>query len=309
MAKEYVPVLQHLNSQFVVVGRGEVSAVSFEKETGVKAIPGGIESFLENNDANEFDSAIVAVGTEMLMAVMLKLLEYGITKILIEKPAAVSIGELEDNYQKLKPFAESIFVAYNRRFYASVAEAKELIRQDGGLKTMHFEFTEWLHSIEPLKKGPGVKENWFFANSTHVVDLAFCLAGKPKNWCAYYGTGHNNWHPKTNFTGAGITEHNILFSYCSNWESAGRWAIELMTDKRRIYLKPMEKVHVQMKGSIAIDEHACYLEIDEKFKPGLLKQTEAFIKNNHTLLLNLEGHKEQSSQIFNKILNGNHSDR
>lgn len=86
------------------------------------------------------------------------------------------------------------------------------------------------------------------------------------------------------------------------------------SDKSQYLEYSQNKEHLeQISGSeirsIAIEEHACNLEIDEKFKPGLLKQAEAFINNNHTLLLSLEDQKEQTSQVFNKILNGNHSDR
>ena len=39
---------------------------------------------------------------------------------------------------------------------------------------------KFLREIEKLNKVPGIKENWFLGNSTHVVDLAFYLGGKPK---------------------------------------------------------------------------------------------------------------------------------
>ena len=189
------------------------------------------------------------------MPSLLLVLQAGAYKVLIEKPAAISIEELIENEEKLKPYSDKVFVAYNRRFYASVIEAQKMIEEDGGLQTIHFEFTEWSHVIEPLAKAPGVKENWFFANSTHVVDLAFYLAGKPLQWKAYSKAGTLKWHSKTNFTGAGITEKGVLFSYLSNWESAGRWAVELLTEKRRIYLKPMEGISVQEKGTVAVVEH------------------------------------------------------
>ena len=43
---------------------------------------------------------------------------------------------------------------------------------------MCFEFTEWSHNIR-LKLNQQVKESWFLANSTHVVDLVFHLIGLP----------------------------------------------------------------------------------------------------------------------------------
>ena len=167
---------------------------------------------------------------------------------------------------------------------------------------MHFEFTEWAHKIEPLEKAPGVKENWFFANSTHVVDLAFYLAGNPVDWAAYSKSGQLTWHAKTNFSGAGITENGVLFSYLSNWESAGRWGIELLTFKRRIYLKPLEGIQIQNKGSIQVEEFTFEKEIDEQFKPGLYAQVEDFLGDCSKGVLSLGEHALNAKEIYAKIL-------
>tara|TARA_R110002050_G_scaffold97132_1_gene202065 strand:- start:14094 stop:15038 length:945 start_codon:yes stop_codon:yes gene_type:complete len=290
MAVDYSKVLQSIAKDFIVIGRGAKSANVFKEKTGISPITGGIENYLSENSVSENTMAIIATGTETLMTVMLQLLKSGVKKILIEKPAAISIEELLGNEDVLKPYYESVYIAYNRRFYASVMEAERLIAEDGGLQSMHFEFTEWAHKIEPLSKAEGVKENWFFANSTHVVDLAFYLAGNPTDWKAFSKQGKLNWHKKTNFVGAGETEKGVLFSYISNWESAGRWGIELLTENRRIYLKPMENLHVQQKGSVQITEHEIDSSVDEKFKPGLYKQVEAFIAEEKGRLPSLKEH-------------------
>ena len=128
-----------------------------------------------------------------------------------------------------------VFIAYNRRFYRAVSEAKRLIEGDGGVTSFNFEFTEWSHEIERLSKAPGVKEKWFLGNSTHVVDLAFFLGGKPSE-ISCYTQGGTDWHPTASlFSGAGVSEHGALFSYNANWESAGRWGVEVLTKKINIF--------------------------------------------------------------------------
>ena len=302
MAISYTEVLKAMNKSFTVIGRGINSAKEFEEKTGIKPITGGLTIFLKENKVESNSLAIIAVGTEQLMTTLLSLIDSGITNILIEKPAAISIEELLENEASLTPFSKSIFVAYNRRFYSSVIEAQRLIEEDGGLKTMHFEFTEWAHKIEPLNKAFGVKENWFFANSTHVIDLAFFIGGKPKEWQAYSKSGSLNWHKKTNFVGAGITEKEVLFSYLSNWESAGRWGIELLTDKRRIYLRPLEGIGIQLKGTIPIVEHPFDDALDRKFKPGLFKQVEAFLNKDKARLIDCYEQIRLSKDIYRKML-------
>lgn len=302
MALDYAKVLKALKIHFTIIGRGQISAAKFEAEIGIKPFTGGLNKYIENNIVLPNTYVIIATGTEALMPTLLQTLNAGVEKILIEKPAAISIEELIENEENLKPYAENIFVAYNRRFYASVAEAKRLIAEDGGLLSMHFEFTEWAHKIEPLSKAPGVKENWFFANSTHLVDLAFFIAGYPIDWQAYSKSGKLTWHKKVNFAGAGVTENGVLFSYISNWESAGRWGIELLTEKRRIFLKPLENIHIQNKGEVTISEHSFDDSIDKHFKPGLYQQVDAFISNNDNNLIDIAEHIYLSESIYLKIL-------
>lgn len=301
MAIEYSKVLLALNQEFIVIGRGSDSAKLFKKKTGINPKIGGIVNYLKENKIGNNTAAIVATGTETLMPILIELLKFGVDKILVEKPAAISIDELLENEQYLKPYENSIFVAYNRRFFASVIEAEKLIIEDGGLQSMHFEFTEWAHTIEPLKKANGVKKNWFFANSTHVVDLAFFIAGKPKELKSFSRSGRLDWHEKTNFVGAGETEKDVLFSYLSNWESAGRWGIELLTYSRRIYLKPMENLQIQKKGSIEVLPHEIDLSLDVAFKPGLYLQVKEFLSDFKNRLPSIKEHISNSKTIFNKI--------
>jgi predicted dehydrogenase len=304
MAIDYFSVLNNQNCDITVIGRGKESAMKFEFQTGVKPFVGGLQAYIINNSFSANAYVIIATGTEALMPSLLLVLQAGADKVLIEKPAAISIEELMENEEKLKPYLDKIFVAYNRRFYASVIEAQKMIEEDGGLQTIHFEFTEWAHKIEPLYKAEGVKENWFFANSTHVVDLAFYLAGKPTKWNSYSKAGTLKWHSKTNFTGSGITEKGVLFSYLSNWESAGRWALELLTEKRRIYLKPMESLSVQEKGSISIKDYKIDDFLDLQFKPGLYRQIVAFANHETSNLITLTEHIENSRSIYKEMLYG-----
>lgn len=302
MAVAYTNVLKALGITPTVIGRGANSAEKFNEETGIEVVTGGLEAFLKDNTPDNKTHIIVTTGTETLLPSVLAFKNLSFARMLVEKPAAISVGELLAHQEELDSLADKVMVAYNRRYYASVIRAKELIEEDGGLQSMQFEFTEWAHKIEPLEKAPGVKENWFFANSTHVVDLAFYLAGKPANWATFSKSGQLTWHAKTKFSGAGITENGVLFSYLSNWESAGRWGIELMTFKRRIYLKPLEGIQIQNKGSILLEEFAINKEIDDQFKPGLYKQVEDFLASCSKGILSLREHARNANDIYAKIL-------
>lgn len=280
MAQDYIKVLGALDCDFVVIGRGVESAKKCEEATGCGVVTGGLDQFLLMKPTS-CTHAIVSVGVEALAITTSQLLDYGITNILVEKPAGLSVKQVEQLVNKSKETNAKVFVAYNRRCYASVHKAKEIIAQDGGVTSFNFEFTEWAHVIEKIQKAQGVLEHWFLANSTHVVDLAFYLGGKPKELSAFT-TGSLSWHPASSvFSGAGVSESGALFSYQANWESPGRWSVEMLTKNHRLILRPMEKLQIQKKGSVAVEFVDCDYKLDESFKPGLFLQTQNFINDIH----------------------------
>ena len=301
MSIEYAKVLIHLGIDFEVVGRGSKSAEIFSNHINISPILGGLNQFFVNNNKN-FDTAIVATSTDSLMDNLLLLLRNGFKKILIEKPAAISIDELIANHKEISSFKSKIFVAYNRRFFNSIKEVKKIIENDGGLQSMFFEFTEWIHLIEKIDKVEENK-NLFFVNSTHVIDLAFFIAGKPTKWETFTKKGEIDWHPISQFSGSGITDKNVLFSYITNWESSGRWSIELFTNKRRIYLKPLEKIFIQEKGSVELKEYKLSNSTRDEFKDGLLDQVLSFLDDDYNYLLDFDEHIWNTKNIYSKILN------
>jgi predicted dehydrogenase len=302
MAQDYIKVLKELERDFTVVGRSEANAKACASSMQCEVISGGLEQFLSAHPTI-CSHAIVSVGVEALFQTSKKLLIYGVKNILIEKPGAMHKEEFEVLVDLATKQDANVFIAYNRRFYASTLKAKEIIENDGGVTSFNFEFTEWGHVIAPLEKAEGVKEKWFLGNSTHVVDMAFYLGGLPKE-LTVFTSGSLDWHPSSSiFAGAGISEKNALFSYQANWESAGRWSVEVLTKEHRLIFRPMEKLQIQKRGSIAqtFDETIDY-DLDDNFKPGLYLQTKYFLENNFKEICTLE---EQCDMIntYNKIAN------
>lgn len=302
MAQDYIKVLQGLNKDFVIIGRSEDSAKKCQESTGCKVKVGGLDKYISNSN-NICSHAIVSVGVEKLFETTKQLLEYGVANILVEKPGALYKWQFEELNNLIKEKSTNVIIAYNRRFYTSVLKAQEIIKQDDGVTSFNFEFTEWAHKIEPLIKGEGVKEKWFLGNSTHVVDMAFYLGGKPKEICSF-ASGSLSWHPSaSNFSGAGVSEIGALFNYQANWESAGRWSVEILTKEHRLIFRPMEKLQIQKRGTIVQDfDDSIDYTLDEKYKPGLYLQTKNFLENNFVSMCSI---KEQFKMIdvYNKIAN------
>ena len=130
-----------------------------------------------------------------------------------------------------------------------------------------------------MKFGKGVKDRWLLSNSSHVIDLAFFLIGLPKKESfSAFQSGKLIWHNSSaRFNGAGVSKNGIHFSYMSDWESAGRWSLEIMTKKNRYLLKPMETLQKIKNGDINSEFISIDDSLDKKYKPGIYKQLHEFI--------------------------------
>ncbi len=277
---EYAKIFKALGHQMLVLGRSEKGCAAFLEATGIEAVPNGLVS---SQGQTLPATAVVAVSEAQLGQVVLQLIERGVKSILVEKPGAGTPTELRVIADAAAKAGCDVRVAYNRRFHASTQAAQRIIEEDGGVNTFHFEFTEWSHRIEPITKEPGVKEEWFFHNSSHVVDLAFYLGGWPKEMKSW-SAGSLSWHPHARYAGAGISDKGALFSYIADWQGPGRWGVEVITSKHRLILKPLEKLQIQKIGSIAVDPIEIDDSVDTSYKPGFFRQVQAFLDNPAELL-------------------------
>jgi predicted dehydrogenase len=300
MALDYAKVLTAQKVSYVVVGRGEESAKKFRQISGVEVLTGGVEKALL---ASRPFNAIVTVGVGELAATAGRLIDAGVSRILVEKPAGLTAAEVLKLSELARRKDAEVFVAYNRRFYRSVMKAREIIQADGGVSSFHFDFTEWSHVIAPSDQKREVKENWLLANSSHVIDLAFFLGGCPRELTAYHG-GTLDWHPRgSRYCGSGRTETGSLFSYQADWKAPGRWGVDIRTEKHRLILQPLEGLSIQKIGSVVIEAVALETALDKEFKPGLYLQTRAFLAGeNNEILQPLAAHAKFCAQIIQPIM-------
>lgn len=280
MARAYMPVLVALGKEVVVVGRSEEGCASFGKETGVEVRAGGLARY----QGEVPRTAIIAVDVPELAAVATEAIQAGSRAILLEKPGALSREELTHLIGVADAVGASVRIAYNRRYYASVLAAKERIASAGGVRSFTLEFNERptaKGAIRKLNVDKRTEDNWFIANSTHVVDLAFFLGGAPRALEGFAATGPL-WDPHPSFfSGAGITTGDAPFSYRANWELPGPWEVVLGTMQGNFVLRPLESLSLEKGGvltPISLDD-----ELERKFKPGFYRQVDAFLKGESIL--------------------------
>jgi hypothetical protein len=171
-----------------------------------------------------------------------------------------------------------------------------------GVTSFNFDLTEWSHAIELLQIAERVKEKWFIANSSHVADLAFYLGGEPQQ-ISFFTSERLSWHPSASvFSGAGVSDKGALFSYQANWAASGRWSVDILTRKHRLIFCPLEKLKIQKIGSVAIDFVDIEDRLDIEYKPGLFRQTEAFLKNQNSHLCTIQ-QQAKNLKVYSKMAN------
>tara|TARA_B100001250_G_scaffold147843_1_gene126627 strand:- start:15575 stop:16549 length:975 start_codon:yes stop_codon:yes gene_type:complete len=303
MGTEYAKVLTGLNVDYEVVGRGVSNCEKIEKEFSVKVHSGGLERFLSNNILSEFSHIINSVNINFLNETTQSLINAGAEKILLEKPGDLTISGLQKISDLSKMHCAEVLIAYNRRFYSSILGLKKLAKKDGGIIGVHFEFTEWIHTINPKDYDNESLAKWVIANSSHVIDTVFYLIGKPKNISSNIsGETQIPWHPNASiFYGSGESEKNIPFTYHANWLSAGRWAIKVLTKKGAYYLEPLEILQKQDIGTTIIEKIDLDYSLDERYKPGLYQQVYNFINNHFEDFCTIENQLIKTKNIYNKI--------
>ncbi len=285
---DYAKVIDALNVKYVI----------FQRSSSNKKVPDNLNLIkrdsIKDLDLNEFTHIINCVDLENQAKVNFFLLQNSNAKILSEKPGFIFEADYLKALNLSKEIKSNFFVAYNRRFFQSVIKLKELSELDGGITSMHFEFTEWQKSVEETNISMKLKEKWALLNSSHVIDLAFFICGNPKDInCETFAA--LDWHPRSAIMkGYGVTFLGIPFSFSSDWSSAGRWEINIFTKRRKFILSPLEKLKYIEKETVLIKD---FEMSNDNFKHGFYKQIDSFLFNNAKNIPSLE-----NAYYLNKIV-------
>jgi predicted dehydrogenase len=277
IAQEYVKVLHLLGVGSIdVLSQRKETAEAFRQTWGLeRAFGGGLETLPDI--AMGYDAAIVASPIETLLPYLRNLLQLGVNKVLVEKPVALSTPAL-DTF--LTEYAETpVMVALNRLFFPSVQELRRRLIEEK-VRSAEFSFTEWVHRINTEQYQPEVLARWGAANCIHVTSTVFDLIGMPRVLNGERGgAGDIDWHPAASiFAGSGISSTGAVFSYGSDWGSAGRWSITVRTALGSYHLEPMEALAFCRKGTVSL-EAIVPVWVGET-KCGFMEMLEYWLKSN-----------------------------
>ncbi|MGE3609153.1 MAG: Gfo/Idh/MocA family protein [Bacteriovoracaceae bacterium] len=273
MAQEYLKVIKGLGEDCTLVARDNQKATEIAEKFGYRGFGGGT-STLESLNLKDFDLIINASSLESLKETTLVCFKKGAQKILLEKPGAMSLSQLEELSSKQ---TAQVRIAHNRRYYNSIRKLRRLIAEDGGPVGCFFDFTDREKDLLNVERPIEVKRRWGYANSSHVIDAAFFLIGYPKK-INCITSGYWECHPSgTVFTGSG--ESVCPFSYFATWNGGGRWNIEVSTEKGRYKLSPLEELQFCKKNQFSWENLSLDDEDDKSFKPGLKKMVKEMLED------------------------------
>ena len=111
-ALHYAKVLSSLGTDYVVVGRGEASAKDFERTAQKTAIRGGLDAFLKGYKGEAITECIVCLPVSTLVSASLTLINFGIKRLLVEKPAGINAFETYRLADAASKSALQVYVAY-----------------------------------------------------------------------------------------------------------------------------------------------------------------------------------------------------
>ncbi len=274
ISKQYIDALLKLKITNITILTKTGKSIKDISNNKIKIFTGGFE---KSNYNKKHDLVIVTTPIPLLLDATEFALKIGNNNILIEKPGSLYYKKLESLAKKTK--TKRIRIAYNRIAYPNFYKLKSLVKKEGGITSCRFTFTEWVNRIDFNKYKKDEYALWGISNSLHVITMAMELIGMPKKLSAY-NKGFLKWHKagKT-FTGSGISEKNIPFSYHADWESGGRWGIEIMTKENTYQLIPLEDLYVTPKYSIKKNQvkfKSTFLDI----KPGLAEEIALMLNPN-----------------------------
>ena len=245
MAKQYAIALHEMKIKDVtILSRNKDKVTELCNEFEYTPIYGNIQE--ELSKIPEKDLTIIATSIDSLYLVTKSAIENGQRNILVEKPGALYANELLDLSQSMKN--SRVRIAYNRLTYTNFHKLKSIISEEG-ISSCNFNFTEIPHLINFEKDVQSVYSRWGISNSLHVISMAFELIGLPKDF-KFYNSGSLDWHPTSSvFVGSGTSDNETPFSYQADWNSAGRWGIEIMTKTNAYRLIPLEELFVRSKNT------------------------------------------------------------
>jgi predicted dehydrogenase len=269
MAREHIKAFADVpNTRVVGIhSRTRSKAEALASEFGLSDVTDGVEQLYARAKA---DLVVVAVPELSMRAVALAAFAQP-WAVLLEKPAGYNLADAAAIAAAAR--GKKVFVALNRRFNSSTRTvAKALNASPSSQRFINIFDQQSVTDALAIGHPREVAENFMYANSVHVIDLA-----------RVFGRGEIvdvvpvvRW----NLEKPGVVVAKIAFSsgdaalYQGIWNGPGPWAAVVTTDRERWELRPLEEASLQKRGERVVTRMEAD-PVDKSFKAGFRRQAEA----------------------------------
>ena len=195
--------------------------------------------------------------------------------VLIEKPVGHNLEEAKELENLAEEKKAKAYVALNRRFYGSSMELRRELSCVQSERLVTILDQEDTNAAIAAGQPGQVVENWMYANSIHLIDYftQLCRGNHVKTRIL------NPWNPKK--PGSVIAQLHFdsgdLGLYQALWNAPGPWSVAVSTTSLRAELRPIEQLNIQRSGTRKTKSQNVDT-VDQKFKPGLLRQAREAVK-------------------------------
>ena len=179
-------------------------------------------------DKDAWDALIIASSTESMIGLLAVATKTG-KPVLAEKP----IGYTSNSLDPLLPGTKNVAVGFNRRFYASVQEAKRFIAS-GAPCLLHLELPE---SVQVDTETGTQDVSRVTTNSTHGLDLINYVTGGLTIESVYSvgSAGDNRGRVLI-----AKSQRGDLCSVSANWNAPANFSLTIDRGNERFELRPLE---------------------------------------------------------------------
>ena len=261
---------------------GSQNVKPFAERHGVANVFDTVDALVDSSDL--WDGVMIVVPVEENVDALDRVLRAN-KPILTEKPVAHRSSDLEPYLDRHVP----ILVAYNRRFFRPVIATKEEVSSNPKFLG-HMVFPQMINTPKQTSDDPIYLQSYFASVNIHGLDMARFILGDLQ--VEHVQQLRNDGGSLLGIAGTLSTAKGSLLQFLGNFQASSNFSFTLDWPGKRFELRPLEFATIyegmevveptkelpmrtyKPKPSASIDLE----DIDYKFKPGYVRQAEAFGK-------------------------------
>lgn len=233
-------------------------------------------------ESAETEAVVVAAPWDIIPA-MLPELAASPKPMLIEKPIALDVPTLDR--LPSPAYTDNKAVAFNRRFYETIACAREMLQEETPLSA-EFVMSEHVR-VHTERYGSGVIDHLLAFTSVHTIDLINYLFGVPR-WVP--GSVVRDVRGRA-INALLISQADVPIHVSWHLDDPSPVGLMLRWSGRALHISPLEAarlydgVQIEDKGAGRTYQPRCTREIacDMTHKPGIMLQMQAFLQQRDGL--------------------------